>query len=304
MGNPDQQRDARQGILYGLAAYGWWGLVPLYFKVLTDKVPPLEVFAHRIVWSVLLLAALLALLRRWADLGRCLRTPRLRHALLLTTLLIATNWYMYIYGVSDQQVVQTSLGYFITPLVNVVLGVCLLGERLRRLQWLAVGLAAGGVTLLTVAGGALPWIALSIALSFGFYGLLRKTLPVDGLTGLSVETLFLLPAAAGYLVYLGLAGELTLGRDAVLDGYLLASGVVTAVPLLCFGQAARRLRLTTLSFLQYLSPSLQLLIAVAVFHEAFPPVKQASFACIWLALAVFSADSVLTLRAQAVKEPV
>jgi chloramphenicol-sensitive protein RarD len=166
-----------------------------------------------------------------------------------------------------------------------------------------VGLAAGGVVLLTVATGALPWIALAIALSFGFYGLLRKTLPVDGLTGLSVETLFLLPAAAAYLVYLGCAGELTLGRNAVLDGYLLASGVVTAVPLLCFGQAARRLRLTTLSFLQYLSPSLQLLIAVAVFHEEFSEARQVSFACVCLALALFSADSVLTLRARAVEEP-
>ena len=206
---PAQFSDTQQGLLYGLIAYGWWGLVPLYFNELAKNgVPPLEVLAHRIVWSVLFLVALLALLHRWADLVRCLRSPRLLRTLLLTTVLIAINWFVYIYSVSTNQIVQASLGYFITPLVSVLLAVGFLGERLRRLQWLAVSLATVGVVVMTVAGAALPWIALSIALSFSFYGLLRKGLPVDGLTGLSVETLFLLPAAASYLVYLNQRGQL------------------------------------------------------------------------------------------------
>jgi chloramphenicol-sensitive protein RarD len=287
----------QQGLLYGLAAYGWWGLVPLFFKELTAaRVPPFEVFAHRIVWSLALLAGLLVVLARWGDLLRCLRSPRLLRTLLVTTLLIAVNWYFYIYAVDSNQLVQASLGYFITPLVNVVLGIVFLRERLRRLQWWAVGLAALGVVLLTVAARQPPWIALAVAFSFGFYGLLRKQLPVDGLTGLSVETLFLLPFAAGYLLYLGWTGALALGHSARLDALLLCSGVVTAVPLLCFGQAARRLPLTLLSFLQYLSPSMQLLMAVALYHEPFPLATQVSLACICLALVLLSADSLLTLR--------
>jgi chloramphenicol-sensitive protein RarD len=287
---------SREGLLYGLAAYGWWGLVPLYFKAL-GAVPPGELLAHRIVWSVVFLAPLLSLGGRWGALGRCFRSRTVLPTLLVTTLLIAVNWFIYIYSVSSNQVVQSSLGYFILPLANVVLGLLVFGERLRRLQWWGVGLAAAGVLLRTVEAGQLPWLALALAATFSVYGLLRKLTAVDGLVGVSVETLLLLPAAVAYLGYLGAAGASSVGTDDLaLDGLLLLSGVVTAVPLLCFGQAARRLRLTTLGFLQYLSPSLQLLLAVGVFGEPFRLVELAGFVLIWSGLVFYVVDAVLVAR--------
>ena len=287
---------SQKGLLYGLAAYGLWGLVPLYFKALA-RVPPAEVLAHRIIWSVVFLAALVSLGGRWPELVRCLRSGKILAALLTSTLLIAVNWFVFIYGVASGQLVEASLGYFINPLVSVLLGMAFLGERLRVGQLLALALAALGVVILAVATGRLPWIALTLATSFGLYGFVRKIIPVDGLTGLSVETTLLFPAAAGYLVYLGLAGEAAWGTiDRATDVLLPLSGVVTTVPLICFGQAARRLRLSTLGFLQYLSPSLAFLLAVGLFGEPFTPVQVTSFACIWTALALYSVDSVLGFR--------
>jgi chloramphenicol-sensitive protein RarD len=232
--------------------------------------------------------------RRWGEVRRCFARPMI-WTLLATTILIAINWYVFIVSVEQKQVVQTSLGYFITPLVNVSLGLIVFQERLRRLQWLALSLAAAGVVSFAVAHGETPWYSLTIAASFGLYGLLRKTLAVDGLVGLSVETLLLFPLSAGYLVYLG--DESALGRyDWSLDVLLVLSGVVTAVPLMCFAQAVRRLPLTTVGFLQYLSPSLSFLLATQVFKEDFEDVKWISFACIWTALAIFSADAVRAYR--------
>jgi chloramphenicol-sensitive protein RarD len=281
----------REGYLYGLIAYGWWGLVPLYFRAL-EQVPPLEILAHRIVWSLLFLGAVLALTRRWEKIWACLRHGPSCRTLLLTAALIAVNWYVYITAVERRVIVQASLGYFLTPLVSVVLGMLFFKERLRRLQWLALLLALMGTGNLILAEKSFPWIALTLACSFSLYGLLRKRIPVDGLVGLSVETVVLLPFAAGYLVYLGTGAALSLGTKSwSLDVLLLCSGVVTAVPLLCFGQATQRLPLSSLGFMQYLSPSIQFVLAVLVLNEPMDPHRLESFAWIWLGLALFIADS-------------
>jgi chloramphenicol-sensitive protein RarD len=293
-------RAARQGVLYGLAAYGLWGVVPVYFKAIAT-VPPAEVLAQRIVWSVAFLVLILTAFGRWAEVRDGLRSRPVLLRLLATTVLIALNWFAYIYGVSTGQIVQASLGYFVTPLVNVLFGLVFFRERLRPWQWAAVTLAAVGVVYLVARAGGVPWIALTLALSFGLYGLLRKQVPLDGLVCLAVETFLLLPAALGYLGWLWAEGRLALGSgERSRDWLLLASGVVTTVPLVCFGQAARRLRLTTLGFLQYLSPSLQLGLAVLVFGEGFGPTQAVSFGLIWAALALYSADA---LRAYRDREP-
>lgn len=282
----------RGGLAYGLAAYGAWGLVPLYFKTVRE-VAPLEVVSHRVVWSVLLLFALLAGLRRWGELVACLRRPALLGALSVSALLIATNWFVYIYGVLTNQVLQASLGYFINPLLNVLLGLVFLRERLRPLQWAAVALAGLGVGYLVVAAGQVPWLALLLAASFALYGLVRKLTPVDGLIGVSVETLVLLPLAAGFLLYSAQQGQAAFVGGVGLTARLMVSGVVTAVPLLCFGQAARRLPLSTLGFLQYVSPTLQFLLALWVFREPFSRTHWVSFSCIWTGLFLFSLDGAM-----------
>jgi chloramphenicol-sensitive protein RarD len=270
--------------------------VPVYFKAVGD-LPALEILAQRIVWSVLFLAVLLGGMRRWGEVVRCFRERRLLLALLGSTALVALNWLVYIHGVTSGQIVQTSLGYFLLPLVSIALGMVCFEERLRRLQWLAVALAIAGVLRLTLVRGEWPWIALVLAVSFGFYGLLRKRAPVDGLVGLSVEVLLLLPVSALYLLYLALAGNLSLGaKDTATDLLLLLSGPVTAVPLICFGQAARRLPLTTLGFLLYLSPSLSLLLAVACYDEPFDAAEAVSFGLIWAGLLVYSADMARAFR--------
>jgi chloramphenicol-sensitive protein RarD len=288
-------------VLYGLAAYGWWGLVPLYFKAVAE-LPAVEILAHRIVWSVLFLAAVLTWVRRWPEVVRCFREPRILLALLASTLLIALNWLVYIHSVVSGQLVQSSLGYFILPLISIALGMLWFKERLRPLQLAAVAIAAAGVVEMARAKGELPWIALVLAFSFGFYGLLRKRAPVDSLVGVSVEVVLLLPAAAGYLLYLGATGTQNLGaHGASTDLLLYLSGVVTAVPLLCFGQAARRLPLSGLGFMQYLSPTIALLLAVALYGEEFRRDEAVSFALIWAALGVYSLDTVRALRR---REPV
>ncbi len=288
----------REGYLYGLAAYGWWGLVPLYFKLIL-AVPPLEILAHRIVWSLVFLAGLLTLLGSWRRLARCFTARSIFLKLCASAALIAVNWFVYITSVASARVQQSSLGYFLTPLVSVVLGMVFFGERLRRLQALALLLAAAAVLYLTIAGDEFPWIALTLAVSFGLYGLVRKALPVDGLVGLSVETILLLPLAGGYLIGLCTQDALELRRHGLGFGIVVAlSGVVTAIPLMCFAQAARRLPLSTLGFLQYLSPSLQFVAAVLVFHEPFDVHKGVSFVCIWTALAFFTWDAIVAYRRQ------
>jgi chloramphenicol-sensitive protein RarD len=266
-------------------------MVPLYFRAI-QGVPPREILAHRIVWSLLFLGALVAWFRRWPQLKRCLvdQVP----GFLLTSVLIALNWYFFIEAVDRNEVRQASLGYYITPLVSVVLGLTILGERLRRVQIVAVLLAATGVLYLTLQQGDVPWLALIMAGAFGLYGLIRKRLGADGLVGLTAETVFLVPVAIGYLAYLNTDGSLVFGQDRAVDLLLLASGVVTAVPLMCFGQAAQKLPLSSLGFLQYLSPTIQLLLAIFVFGEAIP--SWTGMMLIWIALMVFTIDSVRQYR--------
>ena len=284
----------RGGLLYGVAAYGFGGLTPLYFRSVQalQDISPFEFLAHRIVWCAVLLTVVLGGLGRWAPLRNCLRSPRLLLMLSLSTVLIALNWYAYLQGTLTGQIEQASLGYFMIPLVNVALGVLFFGEELRPTRWLALGLAATGLVFLVVSLGELPWIALVLAVSFSLYGLVRKVAPVGSLTGLTVETLLLAPAA---LVVLGLwqvRGASAFGTgNAALAGLLVLSGPVTAIPLLCFGPAARRLSLSLLGFLQYISPSISLVLAVSLYKEAFPLAKAISFGLIWTALAVFSLDS-------------
>lgn len=286
----------RSGFLYGLGAYGWWGLMPIYFRAVKD-VPATEILAHRIVWCGVLLAGVLTLARRWSDVAVSLRTRQVAAVLFVCGLLLAVNWFTYIYAAVSDRIAQASLGYFLIPLVNVAFGLIIFRERLRPARWLAVALAAIGVGYVIATAGILPWISLTIAISFSIYGVLRKLTPVDGLVGLFVETLFLAPVAGGFVVWWFLQQTGTMGKvDWQTDGLLLLSGVVTAVPLLCFGQAARRLPLTSLGFLQYLSPTLQLMLAVFLYDEPFHRQQQISFGFIWLALAIVTVDSAIMAR--------
>jgi chloramphenicol-sensitive protein RarD len=279
-----------------IAAYGLWGLIPFYFRSLGD-LPPLEVLAHRVIWSLVFLAALLTLGRRWPQVAQAVRSRRVLGALAASALLIGMNWFTYIGAVMNGQVLQASLGYFITPLVNVLLGVIFLGERLRPLQLAGVLLALAGVLNLALAGAGLPWISLTLAISFAFYGLLRKTTAINSTQGLFVETALLSPLAAGWLGWMLATGSAAVPRDpAGSFPLLVASGIVTTVPLLCFVAAAQRLRFVTLGFLQYLSPTLQFLVAVLAFKEPFSGVQLTTFACIWLAVALYSVDSLWLLR--------
>lgn len=287
------------GLVCAVLAFGWWGMIPpLYFHALKE-VPVWEVLSHRILWSVPFLGILLLCYGRLPELARCLRDKKVLAKLLLTTVLIAINWVVYIYGVVSEQVVQTSLGYFINPLINVLLGLLIFGERLRGLQWLAVGLAAVGVLSLTVAAGELPWIALALAFSFGIYGLIRKTIAVNGLVCLSVEVLLLAPPCLVYVLYLGQTGEGHFGSgNGRRDALLMLSAVITALPLLAFGRAARHLPLTLLGFVQYLAPTLQFLTAILILQEPLEQSRLLCFGLIWLGLLVYSSDSVHHYRRQ------
>ncbi len=285
---------SKQGIIYAIAAYGSWGLFPLYFKTVAS-VAPVEVLAHRALWSFAVLAVLVAFLGRWSELGRELRSGKLLAMLGLSTLCIAVNWLLFIHAVVSGQVLQASLGYFINPLVNVLLGVVFLGERLRPYQNVSIMLALVGVVVLTCFVGEVPWIALTLALTFGLYGLMRKIMPVDGLVSLTVETLAMMPIALAYFVYLG-ATRQGAGNSIGTLGLLALSGPVTTVPLLFFGAAARQLRLSTMGILQYLSPTLQFLLAVVAFQEPFSTAQIVSFGCIWTAITIYTADSFRAVR--------
>ncbi len=285
------------GVAYGALAFVLWGLFPLYFMRIAS-VPPLEVVLHRSVWSLLLLLGILAAQRRWQWLAPLLARPRRLLPFVASALLLSANWLLYVWAVTSGHVVAASLGYFINPLVNVLLGVLVLHERLRRAQWAAVGLAGVGVLWLTLQAGQLPWIALLLALSFGLYGLLRKTAPLGALEGLTLETLVLAPLAVPALTAWTLAGSGALARgDPWLDAWLLLAGPVTAVPLLLFAAGARRLPLATLGLLQYLTPSIQLALGVWVFGEPFTSAQLVGFGCIWAALALYSFDGWREARA-------
>jgi chloramphenicol-sensitive protein RarD len=281
-----------RGIAYASAAYLLWGVFPIYFKAL-QHVAPLEILAHRIVWSLLLCAVLLLALRRLQWLADLWRQPRVGAWFAASSLLVAANWFVYIWAVNAGRVVDASLGYFINPLVNVLIGAAFLHERLRRPQWLAVGIAAAGVAWLTWQAGAVPWIGLVLAVSFGLYGLLRKTAALGAIEGLTLETLLLAPFAAAYLFWLVQTGQSGFaGGDTASRLLLLAAGPVTAVPLLLFAAGARRIPFSTLGLLQYLGPSLQLLIGVWLYDEPFAE-RAPGYVLIWIALAVFSIEGLV-----------
>jgi chloramphenicol-sensitive protein RarD len=284
------------GVLYAALAYGTWGVLPVYWKAL-GGVPLAEVLAHRVVGTVLFTTVLLAALRQMPELAAALRSPRERLSLLASGVLIAINWSVFLWAVGASRIVETSLGYYLNPIVNVLLGTLLLRERLRRAQWIAVSLAGLGVLVMLVSHGKLPWIALSVAVSFGLYGLMHKLTRVRPIAALAIETGVLAPAA---LAYLGLATE-PLGGALLTAGplaqtLLALAGPVTALPLLCFASAARRLRLSTLGLFQYLAPTLALLLAVFLYGEPFTRAHAVAFALIWSALALYSVDALQASR--------
>jgi chloramphenicol-sensitive protein RarD len=284
--------DERRGTAYGVACYVLWGLFPLYWPLL-EPAGALEIAAHRIVWSLVFVIGVLALSRSWSWARPLLRDPASLSRMTLAAVLIGGNWCIYIWGVNNGHVVETSLGYFINPVVTVLIGVLVLQERLRPAQWLAVGLGAVAVVVLTADYGRPPWIALGLALSFAAYGLLKKQVGarVGAVQSLTVETAVLFLPALGWLVYLESRGDGQLGHSGAGHGLLLASaGVATAVPLLFFAAAARRVPLSLLGMLQYIAPVLQFLTGVLVYDEAMPASRLAGFALVWAALVLLTAD--------------
>jgi chloramphenicol-sensitive protein RarD len=286
--------DDSRGLAYAALAYVLWGIVPLYWRLL-DGVPPFELTVHRIVWCALFVMIVALFRRRLGHLRQIVRTPRLLATLTLTSLLIFANWTVYIYCIASRQLVEASLGYYINPLISVALGVIFLGERMSRVRLAAIVLATGAVAAKAMSLGHVPWIAPVLAFSFGFYGYFRKLAPVDALDGLLVETWIVLPVSAGLLFYWYMLGEAVFpSADLTRDTLLVAGGAVTAVPLALFAAGARRIRLSTLGFLQYLSPSITLLLAIFGFGEKFTHFDAVAFGCVWAALALVALESRMT----------
>lgn len=291
-------RQDQTGLIYAISGFLCWGLVPIYYQSL-EQVDALEIIAHRIVWAFLILAACLAprMIRGgWREL------TRQRHTLpvfVVTSALICGNWLIFTWAATHGQVLATSLGYFINPLLNILLGVVVLGERLRRAQFLAVGLAATGVSIMIFWYGQFPWISLSLALSFGCYGLLRKKVPADAFTSVLVEAGIALPFAAAYLGYNWVQGVSTFGRgDFAMDAYLFLAGPITIVPLAFFVAGVKRINLSTLGFVQYITPSMSFLLAVFAFNEPFSTARLITFLFIWTALVIVTVDSLNAQRAR------
>ncbi len=281
-------------LLHGVAAYVLWGLIPLYFK-LVDRIALVEVAAHRVLWSFILVALLACCLGRWGEVLKNLRDRRVVGLLSLSATLMVGNWLTFIYAVVSGQTLQASLAYFTAPLVTALLGAVFLRERPSRLQVLSMAVAAAGLAVLTRGVGQVPWLALAIALTGTFYGLVRKLTPADGFISMAVETALITPIALGYVGYLAITGTATGNAPGAL-GLLMLAGPVTTVPFLCFGRAIHGLRLSTMGILQYFSPSIQFLLAVFLFREPFPPAELVSFACIWTAVVIYTADSYWAAR--------
>ena len=289
-------KQTRVGILLALAAYFIWGIAPAYFKLIY-YVPADEILTHRVIWSFFFMVALISISRQWPQVKRLLKTPKKVFLLALSAVLVGGNWLLFIWAVNNHHMLEASLGYFINPLVNILLGMIFLGERFRRMQWLAVLLAACGVLVQLWTFGSLPIIALGLAFSFAFYGLLRKKIAVDAQTGMLFETLWLLPVAAIYLFGIADSPTSHMGQNSwSLNLLLMAAGVVTTIPLLCFTGAATRLRLSTLGFFQYIGPTLMFLLAVTFYGEVPGADKMVTFAFIWVALAIFVMDAIYTIR--------
>ena len=295
-------KETPAGVLFGFGAYGLWGLLPLYFFALLPA-SAVEIVSNRVVWSLIFCVLLITVTRSWRALSAAFRDRSVFGSLALAAFLIAVNWLTYTYGVTTGQAVEASLGYFINPLVSVLLGVFVLKEKLRPLQWAAVGIGFVAVGVLTVSYGKLPWIALTLAFSFGLYGFVKKRVgpKVDAVTSLSVETIVLAPIAAATMVFLGVSGSATLASQGPGHFWLLvASGVITAVPLLFFGASARRLPMTTIGLLQYVAPLLQFIVALVVFQEAMTASRWIGFGVVWLALLLLTVDMLRATRKNSV----
>jgi len=291
-------REQKLGGAFAASAYTLWGIAPLYFKQI-DFIAATEILVHRIVWSCLLLLLVLLALKQGAQLLRLMRQPKLMLWLLFTAVILGANWGLFIWAVNSDHMLEASLGYYINPLLNVLLGMLFLGERLRTLQWLALGLAATGVVIQVVIFGSIPWVALALAGSFAIYGLLRKKLAVEAITGLFVESLLLMPLAIIYWwCYADSSAVNMLNNPASLNLLLVAAAFVTTIPLLCFIAGARRLKLSTMGFFQYIGPSLMFVFGVWLYHEPLRPASLITFGFIWLALIIYSLDAWRHLRYQ------
>ncbi|HEX9306412.1 MAG TPA: EamA family transporter RarD [Anaeromyxobacter sp.] len=294
MSGRDGTGSARGGVAHAAGAFVVWGLFPLYFRSLAG-VPAPEILAHRISWSAAFLVLLVSARRRWPEILRQL-TPAVVGRLAVSATLISVNWLIYIWAVNAEHVLDASLGYFVNPLVWVLLGVVFLREPLSRRQLVAVLLAAAGVVSLVVRAGHVPWIALSLATTFGLYGLIRKRVAVDATAGLLAEVAVLAPVALGWLVFVTASGRGHMGEGPLRAGLLVSSGVLTAVPLIWFAVGVRRLRLATIGLLQYLNPTMQFAIAVLAFGEPLTPAHRLAFGCIWVALAIYTSEAVANAR--------
>ncbi len=291
-----EQHETRIGVFYALGAFTIWGLFPLYFKA-TANVPPLQVLAHRIVWSIPFTALLIAVKHDWHALIAAVSQKKVLYTLIGSSMLIGINWLLFIYAIVSGQVLQTSLGYFMTPLFNVALGVIFLKEKLRRAQLMAVILAAAGTLNMSLFYEKTPWISLVLGISFSFYGLLRKTVKIESVNGLFVETMILFPFCAAYLIYVGVQGTGAFGTINMGTTVLLAlAGVITALPLVWFTSGARRLQYATVGIFQYIAPSVHFMLAVFLYREKFTVIHLITFICIWTAIGVFMTDTVLGQR--------
>ncbi|MYW68195.1 EamA family transporter RarD [Streptomyces sp. SID8379] len=301
MAGTEKEQQGRIGLFNGFAAYGMWGLVPLFWPLLKPA-GALEILAHRMVWSLVAVGVALLFVRKWGWLRELVRQPKRLGLVTIAATVITVNWGLYIWSVNAGHVVEASLGYFINPLVSIALGVLLLGERLRPAQWAAVGTGVLAVLVLAIGYGRPPWISLVLAFSFGTYGLVKKKVNMSGLESLAAETAVQFLPALAYLVWLGAQGRLSFAEEGLGHAALLAStGLVTAVPLVCFGAAAIRVPLSTLGLLQYLAPVFQFVLGIVYFHEAMPAERWAGFGLVWVALVVLTWDALRTARAGRVR---
>jgi len=284
------------GAVFALSAFSLWGFFPVYFKAVSH-VPAFEVLAHRIVWTVLFVGLVIVLSGRKQNIRSVFTNKKLLATLLLSSLLVSTNWLVFIWAVANDMVLESSLGYFINPLVSVALGMLFLKEKLRIWQWLAVALSVLAVGIMIVRLGTVPWVALTVAITFGFYGLVRKIAVVDAFTGLFIETALILPPVLIYLIFIGINGTGAFGlSDLKMDGLLMMAGIMTATPLVLFALATKRLRLSTVGFFQYIAPTGHFLLAVFLYNEPFTDSHKITFSLIWLALAIYTFDSVAANR--------